>query len=263
MDLYEEILEIKKRGEDAALVTIIDASGSSPRETGAKMLVRLDGSIAGTIGGGSLELLAIKEALQVIKSGKARRLKYELQPGSESGMICGGNVELFIEPILSNPTLFIFGAGHIGVALSKIARLIGFRVIVIDNRPEYATPERFPDAEQTIVTDYAGAFSQLQVERSSYIVIVTHGHHGDEVVLTGALHTPARYIGMIGSKKKNETVFQHLLDKGFTREQLQRVHAPIGLEINAQTPEEIAVSIMAEIIAVRRNSTAQLKTAKT
>lgn len=252
-DIYQEIVKLKAGGEEAALVTVISASGSTPREEGAKMLVRADGSILGTIGGGSVELQVIKEAIEVIKMGKPRHLCYRLKEGEELGMICGGDVEVFIEPILSAPTLFIFGGGHISFTLAKMAKLIGFKIVVIDDRPEYANPQRFPEAEQTLVSDYAKAFSKLKIGKTGYIVIVTHGHRGDETVLEGAVTTEAKYIGMIGSKTKNKAVYSHLMAKGIPQELLDKVHAPIGLSIHAQTPEEIAVSILAEIIQLRRS----------
>jgi len=252
-DIYQEIVKLKDKGEEAALVTVISASGSTPREEGAKMLVRADGSIQGTIGGGSVELQVIKEAIEVIKKGKPLHLCYRLKEGEELGMVCGGDVEIFIEPILSAPTIFIFGGGHISLDLAKMAKLVGFKIVVIDDRNEYANPQRFPEAEQTLAIDFARAFSKLKIGKTGYIVIVTHGHMGDETVLERALATEAKYIGMIGSKTKNKVVYSHLLAKGITKEQLDKVYAPIGLSIHAQTPEEIAVSILAEIIQVRRS----------
>ena len=232
-DIYEEIVRLRTEGEEAALVTLTSVAGSSPREEGTKMLVRTDGSIIGTIGGGNLEKLVIKEAIEVMKTEKAKRFSYSLKEGGEPGMICGGNVEVFIEPILPVSGLFIFGGGHIGTYLAEMAKLAGFRITVIDDRPEFANPERFPEAERTLVTDFASAFSKLKIDKSSYIVIITYGHKGDEVVLEGALKTGAKYIGMIGSKTKHKTVFRHMIDKGVSQELLNKVHAPIGLKINA------------------------------
>jgi xanthine dehydrogenase accessory factor len=251
-DIHSEIARIKAKGQEAALVTIIGASGSTPSGVGSKMLVRADGSTMGTIGGGSIEKLVTEEALKVIRMGKAKRLNFSLREGKECGMICGGDVEVFIEPILQEPKLFIFGGGHIALALSKMAKMVGLRIVVIDNRADYASPQRFPEAEATVVTDYAQAFSNLEIDNISYIVIVTHGHQGDEVVLERAVKTEAKYIGMIGSRRKNKVIFDHLLAKGIPQDLIDRVHAPIGLEINASTSEEIAVSILAEIVKVRR-----------
>jgi xanthine dehydrogenase accessory factor len=254
-DIYQEIVRVKTEGGEAALVTVVSARGSTPREEGAKMLVRPDGSIFGTIGGGSLEARVIKEAIGVIKQGKPKRHHFTLtaKGAEELGMICGGDTEVFIEPILTQPTLYIYGGGHIALALSKMGRLCGFDITVIDDRPEFAQAERFPEARVVLAEEFTRSFSKIKIDKLSYIVIVTHGHKHDEVVLEWAVSTPARYIGMIGSKTKNETVFSHLRARGITKEQLDRVHAPIGLAIGAQTPEEIAVSILAEIIEVRRS----------
>jgi xanthine dehydrogenase accessory factor len=250
-DIYQEIARLIAAGEEAAVATVVAASGSTPREQGAKMLIHTDGSILGTVGGGNIEKQVIQEALEVIRAGKARKLDYKLNPKGELGMICGGDTEVFIEPILSAPKLFIFGAGHIGVPLARMARMTGFRISVVDDRAEFATKERFPEAAELLAGDFATIFEKLAITPNSYIVIITHGHKGDETVLGGALRTPARYIGMVGSKSKNAAVFSHLLAKGFTQAELDRVHAPIGLRIMAQTPEEIAVSILAEIIQVK------------
>jgi len=254
-DIYQEIVRVKTEGEEAALVTIVSATGSTPREEGAKMLVRADGSILGTIGGGSLEAQVVEEAIKVIKQGKPKRLHMSLtaKEAEEAGMICGGELEVFIEPILTTPTLYIFGGGHISLSLAKMGKLLGFKIAVIDDRAEFAHPDRFPEADVLLVEEFSKSFPKLKIDKSSYIVIVTRGHQHDEIVLEWAVGTPAKYIGMIGSKTKNETIFSHLLARGISKEQLDRVHAPIGLKISAQTPEEIAVSILAEVVKVRRS----------
>ena len=254
-DIYQEIVRVKTEGEEAALVTIVSATGSTPREEGAKMLVRTDGSILGTIGGGSLEAQVIEEAVKVIKQGKPKRLHMSLtaKEAEEAGMVCGGELEVFIEPILTPPTLYLFGGGHISLPLAKMGKLLGFKIAVIDDRAEFASADRFPEADVLLAEDFTKSFPKLKIDKSSYIVIVTRGHQHDELVLEWAVGTPAKYIGMIGSKTKVEAIFSHLLAKGISKEQLGRVHAPIGLEIEAQTPEEIAVSILAEIVKVRRS----------
>jgi xanthine dehydrogenase accessory factor len=255
-DIYQEIVRIKAEGEEAALVTIVSATGSTPREEGAKMLVKPDGSILGTIGGGSLEAQVIEEAVKVIKQGKPKRLHMSLtaKEAEEVGMICGGELEVFIEPIPTSPTLYLFGGGHISLSLAKIGKLLGFKIAVIDDRADFANADRFPEVDMVLAEDFTKSFPKLKIDKSSYIVIVTRGHQHDELVLEWAVGTPAKYIGMIGSKTKNETIFSHLLAKGISKEQLDRVHAPIGLKIEAQTPEEIAVSILAEVIKVRRSA---------
>jgi len=251
-DIYREIVRISEAGNGAAVATIISVEGSTPREEGAKMLIYGDGRILGTVGGGNIENQVIQEALGVIKTHRAKKLVYRLNPLGELGMICGGDTEIFIEPITGAPHLFIFGAGHIGIPLAKMATLTDFKVVVVDDRPEYATNARFPEATEVIASDFNTVFEKISVSPESFIVIITHGHKGDEVVLAGALKTPAKYIGMIGSKSKNEAVFGNLRAKGFTKDDLSRVHAPIGLPIRAQTPEEIAVSILSEMIKARR-----------
>jgi len=252
-DIYQEVVRIRNEGEEAAMATVISASGSTPREEGAKMLIKADGSTLGTIGGGKIEAQVIKEAAEVIRKGKPQHLRYSLKEGGELGMLCGGDTEVFIEPIMSAPTLYIFGGGHIALPLATMAKLLDFKIVVIDDRPEFANPQRFPEAEQTLVEDYNTVFPKLKINKSSYIVIVTHGHKGDEVVLEEAVAAKTKYIGMIGSRTKTKTVFSHLLAKGISQGVLDKVHAPVGLTIHAETPEEIAVSILAEIIQVKRS----------
>jgi xanthine dehydrogenase accessory factor len=256
VDIYQEIVRIKEEGKEAALVTIVSATGSTPREEGAKMLVEPDGTIAGTIGGGSLEAQVIAEAIKVIKQGKPKRLHMSLtaKEAGEAGMICGGDMEVFIEPILTTPALYIFGGGHVSLPLVKMAKPLGFKITVIDDRADFANAERFPEADIVLADDFTNAFPKLKIDKTSYVVIVTRGHQHDELVLGWAVATPAKYIGMIGSQTKVKTILSHLLAKGVSKERLDSVHSPIGLEIGAQTPEEIAVSILAEIVKVRRSA---------
>jgi len=255
-DIFEEIIRLKRKGERAALATVTMTKGSTPREQGAKMLVKSDGTIVGSVGGGSLELEVCKEAIKVIAEGKAKVLHFDLtgREAAEIGMVCGGVMDVFIEPIGPPPTLYIFGGGHISLSLAKIGKMLEFRVVVIDDSPEFANRERFPEADEILVRDFGSVYPQLEINEPSYIVIVTRGHLSDEMVLEQALKTNALYIGMIGSKKKIKTVYSHLQSRGISKEVLQKVHAPIGLEISAETPEEIAVSILAEIIKVKRTS---------
>ncbi|MCL2706872.1 MAG: XdhC family protein [Dehalococcoidia bacterium] len=250
-DIYAELVRMSAAGEDAVLCTVIVASGSTPRDEGSKMLVRADGSILGTIGGGAVEKAVINEALEVLRHGRAKKMEYKLSAAGDLGMVCGGDTEVFIEPVFAAPMLYIFGAGHIALPLSRMAAMTGFKITVIDERAEFANNERFPDT-CVMPVEIHDAYCQITVGKSDYIVIITHGHNGDEVALEGALRTTAKYIGMIGSKSKNKSVFERLLVKNFTMDDLSRVHAPIGLSINAQTPEEIAVAILAEMISVKR-----------
>lgn len=263
-DLYEEIVKLKAAGGSGALATIVGAEGSTPRETGAKMLVREDGTIFGTIGGGGVEGRVIEEAMQVIREEKPRLFHYDLTgSGTDgAGMICGGVLDVYIDPILSPPTVFIFGGGHISLSVSKISAMSGFQVTVIDDRPEFANAERFPDAGQVIAEPFAAAFPRLKVTPSAFLVIVTRGHAFDQEVLEWALTTEARYIGMIGSKRKINSLYRNLEAKGIVREKLLRVHAPIGLDIGALTPEEIAISIVAQMIRIRREASPERQAAK-
>lgn len=254
LDVYQEIINIMKGGERAAIASIVATSGSTPRKVGAKMVIKENGERIGTIGGGSVELdVVTKQGPAVIKSGKAQLLHYDLAgKGEKAAMVCGGNMDVLVEPIMPSETLLLFGAGHIAESTAKIAVMLGFTIAVIDPRPDYNNRERFPDAGMFIVDEYKDAFDKLNVGPDSYIVIYTTGHVSDADCLYFAVGTEARYIGMIGSKKKVIDVKERLLKKGVAREILDSVHAPIGIEIGAETPEEIAVSILAEIVRVRR-----------
>ncbi|MBI2935009.1 MAG: XdhC family protein [Chloroflexi bacterium] len=253
-DVFEEIVKIKREGGEAALATIVVTRGSTPREQGSKMLIKKDGTVIGSVGGGCTEAEVWQEAMKVIEEGKPKVMHFDMtgRNAEEEGMICGGTMDVYLEPIIAHPVVYIFGGGHISVPISKIAGIAGFDVVVIDDRPGYANRERFPEAQNVIAREFSQAFPELPVNKASYIVIVTRGHAHDEEVLEWAVKTPAKYIGMIGSKKKVRTVYSHIIERGGSEEALNRVHAPIGLGIHAQTPEEIAVSIVAEMIRERR-----------
>ncbi|MBN1545457.1 MAG: XdhC family protein [Syntrophaceae bacterium] len=253
-DIYEEILKVKNRGECAALATVISVDGSTPREQGAKMLIRQDGTIEGTVGGGLMEKMIREEAEKVIENGIPKMVHFDLTGKEKDGMICGGVATVYIEAIVPKSTLFIIGAGHIAFYLSRMAKMVDFRVVVSDNRSEYANVERFPEADEILADEYDKIFPNLPVGASSFIVIVTHGHAHDQIALEWALQTKARYIGMIGSRKKTRQVFDNLIERGFSGEDIEkRVYSPIGLNIKGETPAEIAVSIMAEIIQVNHS----------
>jgi len=206
------------------------------------------------IGGGEAELQVCQEAAKVIEEGKPKLLHFGLtEKEPETGMICGGDMQVFVEPISSSPTLYLFGGGHISIPLAQMGKILGFRVAVIDDQAEFANPERFPEADVVLAEDFEKAFGKLKIDESSYVVIATRGHQSDERVLQQAVGTGAKYLGMIGSKNKVETILSHLRSKGVPQESLAEVHAPIGLDINAETPEEIAASILAEIIKVKRS----------
>lgn len=252
-DIYEEIANIKRSGQKAAVATIVSTRGSTPREVGTKMVIKGDGTILGSVGGGCAEAEIWQEAMNAIKAETPKMLHVDLTGReAEEGMICGGVMDIFIEPILGQPTAYIFGGGHISFFISRIAKMAGFRIAIIDDRASFANAERFPEADEIHAEEMQSVFPKLKINPASYIIIVTRGHQLDEVVLEWAVTTGAKYIGMIGSKKKNKTVFSHLMARGVSKDALDKVHAPIGLDIAAQTPEEIAVAIVAELIKVRR-----------
>lgn len=252
-DIFEKILELRKRGECFAVATVISAEGSTPRGEGTKMLIRNDGSIIGTVGGSIVEARVREEAQKVIREGKGKICRFDLTGREKDGMICGGTLQVYIERIGARSMLYIFGGGHISFFLARLARMCNLGVVVIDDREEFANAERFPDADTTIAREYKEAFKEIHVDRSSFLVIVTRGHVHDQTVLEWALSTDAQYIGMIGSRKKIKAIYDNLTAKGVSKDLLDRVHAPIGLDIKAQTPEEIAVSIIAEVIQVYRS----------
>jgi len=260
MDLYEEIVQLRRDGRRGALATIVSSQGSIPSFKTAKMLVRDDGSIVGTIGGGCVEAEVWQAAREVMESEKPRTLKFNLNqnPKYDTGLVCGGTLDIFIEPVLPPALLYLFGAGHVAVNLYKVASNAGFDVTIVDDREAYASRERFPDAKEIIAEDFDKAMARLSPGESAYIVILTRGHRDDMRILRWAVQTPARYIGMIGSKRKTIAIFRELTAEGIPAEPFKRVHAPVGLDIGAVTPEEIAVAITAELIAHRRHAEREL-----
>jgi xanthine dehydrogenase accessory factor len=260
VDIYEQIVELRRQGRRGAIATIVNVRGSIPSFKTAKMLVRDDGSIVGTIGGGCVEADVWQAAREVMESEKPQTLKFDLNqdPKYDTGLVCGGTLEIFVEPILPPALLYIFGAGHVALNVCRAAASAGFEVIVSDDRSSYASPERFPEARQVQALDFDEATSKLDPNESSYIVIVTRGHRDDMRLLRWAVQTRARYVGMIGSKRKVIGIYKTLLAEGLAASLFDRVHAPIGIDIGAVTPEEIAVAITAELIAIRRQATAKL-----
>jgi xanthine dehydrogenase accessory factor len=255
MDLFEEIVKLRREGRRGALATIVHTNGSIPSYESSRMLVREDGSIAGTIGGGCVEADVWAAAKDVMKAEAPRKMVFNLnnEASYDNGLICGGTLEVFVEPILPQPAVVLFGGGHVSVALASAAHAAGFAVSVVDDREQFANAARFPMAAE-IYTSFTEAFERIRPNGSTYLVIVTRGHKEDMRVLAWAVRTAARYIGMIGSKRKVLSVYEALEKDGYRREEFERVYAPMGLEIGALTPEEIAVSVAAELIAVRRNA---------
>jgi xanthine dehydrogenase accessory factor len=254
MDLYDEIVRLRKLGQKCAVATIVQVNGSIPSFESAKILVREDGSFMGTVGGGCVEAEVWNAAREVIETEKPRHLSFSLGQDAayDEGLICGGQLNIFVEPVIPQPRAFIFGGGHVSKGISKIATLAGFSTSIIDNREAFANPERFPEAEATYAEEYEDVFPKLPVNSTSYIIIVTRGHRDDMRVLRWAVNTPAKYIAMIGSKRKTISVVHELEKEGIPRAAFDKVFAPMGLEIGAEMPEEIAISVVAEMIAVRR-----------
>ncbi len=253
-DIYEEIVELRRNGLRAALATIISRKGSTPRKNSTKMLIYEDGRRTGTIGGGCAEAEVCREALDAIRRGESHLVHLDLtgDDAEDGGLICGGSMEVYVEPILPDPALVIFGAGHVGRCVADVAATLGFSVTVADDRLKYANRERFPNVAGLTVDTWENIFSQLQVNDSTYLLIVTRGHEYDLACLRFALKTPAKYIGLLGSKRKTSLFYETLAKEGVDPDSLKRVHAPVGLAIGAETPEEIAVSIAAQLISVRR-----------
>jgi xanthine dehydrogenase accessory factor len=256
MDLYEELVRLRRLGQKCALATIVEVRGSIPSYESAKLLVREDGSMAGTIGGGCVEAEVWNAAREVIETERPKHLTFNLGQDAayDNGLICGGQLDVFVEPVVPQPRAFIFGAGHISKSLSKVLTLAGFGTTVIDDRETFANRERFPEADEVLAGEYEQIFPKLPVHEGSYLVIVTRGHRDDMRVLKWASGTGARYIAMIGSKRKVLNVVKELEKEGIPRQNLERIFAPMGLEIGAISPEEIAISVAAEMIAVRRNA---------
>jgi len=284
-EFYKERIDILKSGESFVLAAIIDSQGSTPRKIGAKMIIKKDGSIIGTVGGGKIEALVIQAGGELFDTKITVQKEYKLQEVDNEGigMACGGNVSILfeyvnvenninietyesivtsfekgesstvqIQSICNQGRLYLFGAGHVSQKLAEMAKEIDFMITVVDDRAEFANRKRFPTADEIIVPQsFENCFVDISIDNNSYIAILTRGHAFDLTVLKQSLRTEAFYIGMIGSRRKRDIVYNSLKEEGFTMEDFIKVHNPIGLEIGAETPEEIAVSISAELIKVR------------
>jgi xanthine dehydrogenase accessory factor len=263
-EVFAALGEALTRGEEVALVTIVAANGSTPQRVGAKMLVYADGRVVGTIGGGCYENEALWKAREALKTRKAITVRYELADdfAEESGLICGGQMEVFIEPIEPSPAVYVFGAGHVGQFVARVAHDAGFRVHVVDDRDKFANRQRFPDAAEIVVDDIPDWLARTALPPSAYAVIVTRGHRHDLDALRALAPRNLRYLGLIGSRAKVKRIYDVLVDDGTVgAEHLEKIHAPIGLDIGAVTPQEIAVAIVAELIAVRRGKTEKVASA--
>ncbi len=253
--IYQALAELEAKGETGVLCTIIKSSGSTPRHEGSKMLVYSDGSFIGTVGGGELEHRVYNEALEALKDTKNRVLRYKMvDPKQGDPGVCGGQLEVFVEPIVPRPLLVVIGGGHVGKAVVHLASWLGFRVAVSDDRPEMCTPEANPGADAFYPVPMEELPNHLVITPNTYLVLTTRGSDVDIKGLPALLFSKAAYIGVIGSKRRWQVTRKALLESpGVTEEKLNKVYSPLGLEINAETPEEIAVSIMAEIIMLRNS----------
>jgi len=252
-EVFAAVADALERGEPAALVTIVSTTGSTPQRVGAKMLVFGDGRIVGTIGGGCYENDAFWKAREAITNRRPQLVRYELSDdfAQETGLICGGQMDVYIEPIEPSPELYVVGAGHVGFHLARLAHEVGFRVHVVDDREKFANAERFPHAEEVVAEDIPAWLERTALPPHAYVVVVTRGHTNDLEALRALAPRDLRYLGLIGSRAKVARIYDQLVADGTAADMLKRVHAPIGLDIGAVTPQEIAVSILAELIAVK------------
>jgi xanthine dehydrogenase accessory factor len=252
-EVFRAVMKALEDGEAVSLLTVVEASGSTPQRAGAKMLVYADGRSVGTIGGGYCEHDAAGKAREAIRLQQPVLARYDLtrEAGGDYGAACGGHMEVFIEPVVAAPPLYVVGAGHVGQHVAHLAREVGFSVHVIDDREEYANAARFPGAAEIAVADIPAWLTQSPIPAGSYAVIVTRGHRHDLDALRVLIRRDLAYVGVIGSRAKVKTLFDALAGEGIEPDRLARVRAPIGLDIGAVTPAEIAVSIAAELIAAR------------
>lgn len=258
MSLYQRIAELERQGEPAAVVTVIRTHGSVPRRAGSRMLVLADGSIEGTIGGGTLEQQVIGLAQQAIREGKVFAQEFAFRDPEHGDVgVCGGEMEVYVEPLESQPTIVVVGAGHVGAAVAELTRFLGYRLIVCDDRPGFATPEKIPGAQAYFECSVGEIPRKMRITPRTYLVLTTRGVDLDVEGLPALIESEAAYIGVIGSRRRWETTAAALIEQGVAPESLARVTSPIGLELNAETPEEIAVSIMAEILLRWRGGTGE------
>jgi xanthine dehydrogenase accessory factor len=259
MSIYQALVELEQQNQPGALCTIIRSQGSTPRRSTSKMLVYASGKTTGTVGGGELENRVIKEALEAIRTGQARLLEYSMtDPQRGDPGVCGGQLEVFVEPILPKPILIVVGAGHVGKAVVHLAKWLGFYVVVNDDRVEFCNSETTPDADEYLPVPMQELPNKTKITPWTYLVLTTRGSDVDVLGLPALLDTPAAYIGVIGSRRRWALTRKTLLEAGVSEAALARVRSPLGLELNAETPAEIAVSIMAEIIMLRQGGNGQV-----
>jgi xanthine dehydrogenase accessory factor len=255
-NIYQFLAEIERSKESAALCVVTKSEGSTPRHVGSKMLVYPDGRFIGTVGGGELEHRVVIEAGLALADGQPRLLHYNMSdPARGDPGVCGGQVEVFVDPILPPATLVIIGGGHVGKAVTHLAKWLGFLVAVSDDRPEFCNKETVPEADAFYICPMNELPKHLKIDRRTCLILTTRGSSVDAEGLPALLDTQAGYIGVIGSKRRWATTVKQLTSMGILPEKINRIHSPIGLELQAETPNEIAISILAEILMIRANAT--------
>lgn len=253
MGFFARVAELERRGDPVAIATVIRAQGSVPRHEGSRMLIFPDGRIEGTIGGGDMESRVIEEAQQAMMDGRPRLLHYAFRDIEEGDVgVCGGEMEVFVDPLRPRPTVVVVGGGHVGKAVAHLARWLGFRTVVADDRPEFATPEAVPDGDEYVAGPLNELPDRVRITPDTYVLLTTRGVPVDIEGLPALLETDAAYIGVIGSRRRWEVCANKLLEMGYPKGKITRVTSPMGIELNAETPEEIALSLMAEIVMLRR-----------
>jgi len=253
--LIRGLLAAVEAGEAVVLATVIDTSRSVPRHAGSKMLVRRDGTTAGSVGGGEMEARVIRESLGALLDGRPRLVHYDLlDPRNGDPGVCGGEVHLYLEPYMPNPTVFVIGCGHVGKAVTDLAHWLGYRVVAYDDRSDAITEEALPHADVRLTGAVADALAACPITDETHVIVVTRNMGLDLELVPQLLATPARSIGVMGSQRRWATTRAELVNRGLAAEQLDRVLSPIGVELNAETPEEIAVSILAEVVGIRRGA---------
>lgn len=258
MELYQRLAQLRRVGKSVALVTVIHAEGSVPRHEGTKMLVFPDGSIEGTVGGGEMESRVIETAVQSLRDGKLQRCSYAFRDPEQGDVgVCGGEMEVLVEPITPPEQVVVVGGGHVGQSVAYLASWLGFEVVLVDDRAEFASAGMVPEADQYIHAPLSELTDHVTIHDRTYVLLTTRGVNVDLEALPPLLETPAAYLGVIGSRRRWETAAQRLLEAGVPREKINRVTSPMGLELNAETPEEIALSMMAEIVMLRRGGTGE------
>jgi xanthine dehydrogenase accessory factor len=258
MRIFSRLAELESAGKEAVLITVVSARGSVPRHQGSKMLVFPDGSIEGTIGGGDMEHRVIEEALEALKDGGLRVRHYAFQDPLQGDVgVCGGEIEVVIEPVKPKPSLLIIGAGHVGNAAAFLGKWLGFEVIVADDRPEFAESEALPDVDRVVNCPVEDIIDKVDIHWQTYVLLTTRSVDLDVVILPKVFATPAAYVGVIGSRRRWETTVGQLREAGVSEDQIVRVTSPMGLELNAETPEEIAVSVLGQVIMMRRGGSGE------